>query len=112
MLTTGYVTVVRDGVHGEDRLRTREGGRPMAYSARSWTLDLNGLSKAQLDVHFALYQGYVTNTNRLNDTIAQMIKVGKGNTPDCVEMKRRLGFEYNGMVLHEYYFDNLQSTEI
>jgi superoxide dismutase, Fe-Mn family len=82
----------------------------MAYSARSWTLDLKGLSKAQLDVHFALYQGYVTNTNRLNDTIAQMIKDGKGNTPDCAEMKRRLGFEYNGMVLHEYYFDNLQAT--
>jgi superoxide dismutase, Fe-Mn family len=82
----------------------------MAYSARSWTLALKGLSKDQLDVHFALYQGYVTNTNRLNETIAQMIKDGKGNTPDCAELKRRLGFEYNGMVLHEYYFDNLQST--
>jgi superoxide dismutase, Fe-Mn family len=71
----------------------------MAYSARSWTLNLKGLSKDQLDVHFALYQGYVTNTNRLNDTIAQMIKDGKNNTPDCAELKRRLGFEYNGMVL-------------
>jgi superoxide dismutase, Fe-Mn family len=82
----------------------------MAYSARSWSLDLKGLSKDQLDVHFALYQGYVTNTNRLNDSIAQMIKDGKGNTPDCAELKRRLGFEYNGMVLHEYYFDNLQAS--
>jgi superoxide dismutase, Fe-Mn family len=82
----------------------------MAYAARSWSLDLKGLSKAQLDVHFALYQGYVTNTNRLNETIAAMIKDGKGNTPDCAEMKRRLGFEYNGMVLHEYYFDNLGAT--
>ena len=82
----------------------------MAYAARDWSLDLKGLSKAQLDVHFALYQGYVTNTNRLNETIAAMIKDGKGNTPDCAEMKRRLGFEYNGMVLHEYYFDNLGAT--
>jgi superoxide dismutase, Fe-Mn family len=82
----------------------------MAYAARSWSLDLKGLSKAQLDVHFALYQGYVTNTNRLNETIAALIKDGKGNTPDCAEMKRRLGFEYNGMVLHEYYFDNLGAT--
>ncbi len=82
----------------------------MAYTAKTWTLDLKGLSKAQLDVHFALYQGYVTNTNRLNETIAAMIKDGKGNTPDCAELKRRLGFEYNGMVLHEYYFDNLGST--
>ena len=82
----------------------------MAYAAKTWNLDLKGLSKAQLDVHFALYQGYVTNTNRLNDTIAAMIKDGKGNTPDCAELKRRLGFEYNGMVLHEYYFDNLGAT--
>lgn len=82
----------------------------MAYGAKTWNLDLKGLSKAQLDVHFALYQGYVTNTNRLNDAIAAMIKDGKGNTPDCAELKRRLGFEYNGMVLHEYYFDNLGGT--
>ncbi|MBI3327558.1 MAG: superoxide dismutase [Nitrospinae bacterium] len=82
----------------------------MAYVAKTWNLDLKGLSKAQLDVHFALYQGYVTNTNRLNDTIAAMLKDGKGNTPDCAELKRRLGFEYNGMVLHEYYFDNLGAT--
>jgi len=24
------------------------------------------------------------------------------------ELKRRFGFEYNGMVLHEYYFDNMK----
>jgi Fe-Mn family superoxide dismutase len=82
----------------------------MPYTAKTWSLELNGLSKNQLDVHFALYQGYVTNTNRLNDTIAAMVKDGKGNTPDCAELKRRLGFEYNGMVLHEYYFDNLGGT--
>jgi len=79
----------------------------MPYTARTWDLDLKGLSKGQLDVHFALYQGYVTNTNRLNETIAAMVKDGKGNIPDCAELRRRLGFEYNGMVLHEYYFDNL-----
>jgi Fe-Mn family superoxide dismutase len=49
---------------------------------------LKGLED-QLDVHFALYQGYVTNTNRLNDTIAQMIKDGKNNNFDCAELKRR-----------------------
>ena len=29
--------------------------------------------------------------------------------PAYSELTRRLGFEYNGMVLHEYYFDNLKS---
>jgi hypothetical protein len=29
--------------------------------------------------------------------------------PAYSEITRRLGFEYNGMVLHEYYFENLKS---
>ena len=36
-------------------------------------------------------------------------KVDQEEMPAYSELTRRLGFEYNGMVLHEYYFDNLQS---
>ena len=32
----------------------------------------------------------------------------QGLVPAYSELKRRLGFEYNGMVLHEYYFGNLK----
>jgi Fe-Mn family superoxide dismutase len=28
-------------------------------------------------------------------------------TPEYAELKRRLGWEFNGMRLHEYYFENL-----
>jgi Fe-Mn family superoxide dismutase len=35
--------------------------------------------------------------------------VDQEEMPAYSELTRRLGFEYNGMVLHEYYFDNLQS---
>ena len=28
-------------------------------------------------------------------------------TPEYAELKRRMGFEFNGMRLHEYYFGNL-----
>ena len=31
--------------------------------------------------------------------------------PAYSELTRRLGYEYNGMVLHEYYFENLHKTE-
>ena len=31
-----------------------------------------------------------------------------GTNPAYAEMTRRLGFEYNGMVLHEYYFGNMK----
>jgi Fe-Mn family superoxide dismutase len=36
-----------------------------------------------------------------------MLKEGKTGTPEYAELKRRLGFEFNGMRLHEYYFENL-----
>ena len=57
--------------------------------------------------HFTLYQGYVTNTNKLVDILEQMLKDGKTATPEYAELKRRFGWEFNGMRLHEYYFENL-----
>ena len=36
-----------------------------------------------------------------------MLKEGKTGTPEYAELKRRFGFEFNGMRLHEYYFGNL-----
>jgi superoxide dismutase, Fe-Mn family len=49
----------------------------------------------------------VTNTNKVMDTLAEMAKGGKIGTPEYGELKRRLGWEFNGMRLHEYYFENL-----
>jgi Fe-Mn family superoxide dismutase len=31
-----------------------------------------------------------------------------GKSPEFAELTRRLGFEYNGMILHEYYFENMK----
>ncbi len=66
-----------------------------------------GGDQEPINNHFTLYQGYVTNTNKLLDTLATMLKEGKLGTPEYAELKRRLGFEFNGMHLHEYYFENL-----
>lgn len=57
--------------------------------------------------HFTLYQGYVTNTNKIIDALTTMLKEGKTATTEFAELKRRMGFEFNGMRLHEYYFENL-----
>jgi Fe-Mn family superoxide dismutase len=70
---------------------------------------LQGISDQQIEQHLALYQGYVKNTNQLNEEIADLLHSGKASTPDYAELTRRLGFEYNGMILHEYYFGNLTS---
>ncbi len=81
----------------------------MAYSAKDYSslIGMEGFSETLLKNHFTLYQGYVTNTNKLAETLAQMLKEGKTGTLEYSELKRRFGFEFNGMRLHEYYFENL-----
>ena len=81
----------------------------MAYAAKDYgnLVGMEGFSETLLRNHFTLYQGYVTNTNKLMDSLAAMLKDGKVGTPEYAELKRRLGFEFNGMRLHEYYFENL-----
>ena len=84
-----------------------------AYKARQFNLSgLQGISDRTLEMHFKLYEGYVKETNNLTERITEFIKDGnvdQEEMPAYSELTRRLGFEYNGMVLHEYYFDNLKS---
>jgi len=81
----------------------------MSYTANDYAklIGMEGFSETLLKNHFTLYQGYVTNTNKVLDSVATMMKEDKGGTPEFAEMKRRLGWEFNGMRLHEYYFENL-----
>ncbi len=81
----------------------------MSYTAKDYAklIGMSGFSETLLKNHFTLYQGYVTNTNKVLDVLAQMQKDGKTGTPEYAELKRRLGWEFNGMRLHEYYFENL-----
>jgi len=69
---------------------------------------LDGISDAQIAEHLGLYAGYVKQVNALNDDLAAMVSHGQaGKSPEFAELTRRLGFEYNGMILHEHYFSNL-----
>jgi superoxide dismutase, Fe-Mn family len=81
------------------------------YKAKTFDLSgLNGISDGTLAMHFKLYEGYVTNTNLLNEQIAELLKteITPKEMPIYSELVRRLGFEYNGMVLHEWYFGNMK----
>ncbi|HKX32549.1 MAG TPA: Fe-Mn family superoxide dismutase [Blastocatellia bacterium] len=83
------------------------------YKPRTFDLSgLNGISDGTLAMHFKLYEGYVTNTNLLNERIAELSKgeLAPRDMPVISELTRRLGFEYNGMVLHEWYFGNLKKS--
>ena len=82
----------------------------VTYKAKEFKLSgLQGISDGTLKMHFGLYEGYVKNVNLLNEQIAGMIhkKEASGQDPIYTELTRRLGFEFGGMVLHEYYFENL-----
>ncbi len=81
-----------------------------SYQPKQFNLsNLKGISDQTLEMHFKLYEGYVKETNKLTEKIAEFIKDGnvdQEEMPAYSELTRRLGFEYNGMVLHEYYFGN------
>ncbi len=85
--------------------------KPAPYTVKSFHLNgLKGISNQSLEMHFNLYEGYVSQTNSLMDQINEFLRDGhidQEEKPAYSELTRRLGFEYNGMVLHEYYFENL-----
>ena len=81
------------------------------YKTKSFNLHgLQGISDKTIDTHLSLYEGYVKATNALQSRIAQFLQDGNVDQeefPAYSELTRRLGFEFNGMVLHEYYIENL-----
>ncbi len=71
---------------------------------------LTGISDKQIEEHLKLYEGYVKRTNALTEKLYGLCNEGKASGADPVyaELTRRLGFEYDGKVNHEYYFANLK----
>ncbi len=78
------------------------------YRAKDFTriLGTPGFSDGLLAQHFELYGGYVKNANALHDEL-EASSPAKPPTPAWSELKRRFGWEWNGMRLHEVYFGNL-----
>ena len=82
------------------------------YQPKEFDLSgLTGISDETLEIHFKLYEGYVAETNKINERLIEITSdadVSEDELLDFSSLKRRLGFEYNGMVLHEYYFENMK----
>lgn len=70
---------------------------------------LVGISDKQIEEHWKLYEGYVTQTNSLIQQLADMREKGEGATPLYLDRRRRMGFEMCGMLVHDYYFANLKA---
>jgi Fe-Mn family superoxide dismutase len=82
----------------------------MIYEIKKYEslLGLPGISDALLKNHFSLYEGYVKNVNILME-LTRTIKVG---SLEHNELRRRFAFEWNGMRLHELYFENLTAQQM
>lgn len=80
----------------------------MPYTEQVFNLpELHGLSAKQIEVHLKLYAGYVKNVNALTAKLAELMGDSEKNALALAELKRRFGFEFNGMRLHELYFEAL-----
>ena len=70
-------------------------------------LGMNGLSDTMLNNHFTLYKGYVDNANKL----IELLDTTEKGSYQYNELKRRLGWEINGIKLHELYFENMNKDK-
>lgn len=78
------------------------------YTEQSFSLEnVTGLSPKQLEVHLKLYAGYVKNTNAILAKVTEYKKDSETHAIALAELMRRFGFEFNGMRLHELYFESL-----
>ncbi len=84
------------------------------YTAQNYKrlMGLEGFSDKALETHFTLYEGYVANTNKLLEEINKILVEGKESSPQSAELKRRFGWEFDGMRLHELYFGALAKTGV
>jgi Fe-Mn family superoxide dismutase len=88
----------------------------MTYQPRTFTLPaLQGISEKQVKVHMALYEGYVKNVNLIAETLKGYAsygdKAGDGDKLAIAELRRRFSFEFDGMRMHEYYFEQLETVD-
>lgn len=81
----------------------------MSYELKNYEhlLGIEGLSDELLKNHFTLYEGYVKNVN----SMLELLDGKELGTVEYSEIQRRFGWEWNGMRLHELYFENLNKKQ-
>jgi Fe-Mn family superoxide dismutase len=81
----------------------------MEYTSRTFSLpSLDGISQKSVEEHLGLYQGYVKNFNAIAAKLVEYAQDTEKNAHALSELIRRKSFEFDGMRLHEYYFEQLE----
>ncbi len=82
----------------------------MAYEPRTFDIPaLDGISQKSVDEHIGLYQGYVKNFNAIATKLVEYAADTEKNAHALSELIRRKSFEFDGMRLHEYYFEQFEN---
>ena len=92
----------------KSEVQTEEFYKPKDFSK---LLSVKGFNTSLLKMHLRLYNGYVTNSNFLLGKIKCLINERLEDSKECSELKKRYGYEFDGMRLHECYFENLGGIE-
>lgn len=84
----------------------------MTYEPRTFNLpELKGISEKQITAHLGLYEGYVKHVNLVMEKIAALKNTDTENNAYLIaELRRRFAFEFDGMRMHEYYFEQLEGA--
>jgi superoxide dismutase, Fe-Mn family len=81
----------------------------MAYTPRTFTIPkLDGISEESVKQHIGLYEGYVKNFNTIASKLVEYAEDTEKNAHALSELMRRKSFEFDGMRLHEYYFEQFE----
>ncbi len=82
----------------------------MTYQPKIFNLPaLAGLSEKQIKVHLGLYEGYVKHVNLIAEKLGAVRAGTLELDPYIVaELRRRFAFEFDGMRMHEYYFEQFE----
>ncbi|WMT51536.1 MAG: Fe-Mn family superoxide dismutase [Ferroplasma sp.] len=75
---------------------------------------LDGISDKQIDYHFDFhYKGYVAKLNEIWSKLPSVdLTKANQNYSDLREMKLEETFNYDGSMLHEYYFESLNKDHV
>ncbi len=81
----------------------------MNYQEKKFTIpQLEGISKESVEAHLGLYSGYVKNFNAMSNMLPEYAKDPEKNNHALAEIIRRRSFEFDGIRLHELYFEQLE----
>lgn len=75
----------------------------------NYTDDITVVNQEQFEAHRRLYEGYVTNINKVDDELLKNPQRDQANTTFSFyrECKRGETYALNGVILHELYFENI-----